>query len=394
MTGIPPLSPSQASNIAKDVYKIRDFGISRAMQASTGLGLTGDDGSSFNRPDERLRGSSGIKYFKTEKGFGFISPGQGSRQGQHVIALRGTVSKRDWLSNFNIGTGRSPSGHKVHAGFDDIFKGILPDLEAYFKGKAGTVHCVGHSLGGALASLSADYLMEQGGFNVKLYTFGAPRVGLEDYSINLTNKVKQENLFRVFHTSDPVPMIAPYPYIHAPHTSMDRLNWGIRCAKPGRIVPGDHSMSEYVSTVSNYASWGAISATNMEEHTPWEVWLKDAAASKIKGIIQFGANVFAMISRCLKGIIKKIISGVSSAFLAGMNFIDQLAWLMYRGALASVKIARYLKALIQVIFKFLGRTYNEGSSITLSFVRWVFDLMYSSVHMMGTQAVQLADHVF
>lgn len=90
--------------------------------------------------------------------------------------------------------------------------------------------------------------MEKGGFNVKLYTFGAPRVGHEDYSQNLTRQVKQENIFRVFHTTDPVPMIAPYPYVHAPFTSMEKLNWGLCCEKPGRIIPGDHSMSIYIQT--------------------------------------------------------------------------------------------------------------------------------------------------
>jgi hypothetical protein len=383
-----PISPKQAADIANDVYLIRNFGISKTMKATGGLSLKESGNSGFQRPEERLRGSSGVKFFKAEKGFGFISPGTGHRQGQYVVALRGTVSKRDWLSNANIGTDKSPSGNKVHAGFQSIFSDISPDLDAYFDGKRGTVHCIGHSLGGALASLSADYLMEKGGFTVKLYTFGAPRVGHEDYSRNLTRQVKQENIFRVFHTTDPVPMIAPYPYIHAPFTSMEKLNWGLCCEKPGRIVPGDHSMSVYIQTVSGYANWRAMSATNMQTHTPWEMWLKNAAESKITGVIQFGANIFEMISKCIKGIIEKARLAISSAVLAGMNFIDQLAWLLYRGAVASVEIAWYLKSLIQVIFRFLGRSIQTGASMSYAFIRWVFDLLYSSIQSFGKVAVQ------
>jgi len=395
MTSSMTLSPEQAARIADDAYEVSSAGISRAMQMSKGLSLKDTDGSGFQRPDERLMGQTG--FLKKSAGFGFVAEGDGgSRKGQYLVAMRGTMGakgvSRDWQTNYCAYTKQSKGGHKVHGGFQSVFNDIEPDLKAYFKGKRGTVHCVGHSLGGALATLSADYLHEMGDFDIKLYTFGAPRVGLEDFCRNLTKKIKQENMFRMFHTTDPVPMIAPYPYIHAPFTGMDRLNWGIRIEKPGRIVPDDHGMDLYVKTASKVATWGALSANNMEAHTPWEVWLKDAAASKINGVIQFGASVFDMISKCIQGIIKQVLSSVNSALLAGMNFIDQLAWLLYRGALASEKIAWYLKSLIQVIFKFLGRSYQSGTSITHAFIRWVFDLLYSSVQILGKKAIQLVGH--
>jgi len=78
---IVPLAPKQAADIANDVYQIRNFGIARAMQATSGLSLKESGNSGFQRPEERLRGSSGVKFFKAEKGFGFISPGTGHRQG-------------------------------------------------------------------------------------------------------------------------------------------------------------------------------------------------------------------------------------------------------------------------------------------------------------------------
>ena len=126
----------------------------------------------------------------------------------------------------------------------------------------------------------------------------------------------------------------------------------------------------------------------MQTHTPWEMWLKNAAESKIKGVFQFGANVFEMISKCIKGIIEKARLAISSAVLTGMNCIDQLAWLLYRGAVSSVEIAWYLESLIQVVFKFLGRTIQTGVSMTHAFIRWVFDLLYSSIQSLGKAAVQ------
>ena len=67
----------------------------------------------------------------------------------------------------------------AHVGFNKTFNSIKPTLETYFnKNTTGPVHCVGHSLGGALATLTANWLHnKQGGRPISLYTFGAPRVG-------------------------------------------------------------------------------------------------------------------------------------------------------------------------------------------------------------------------
>lgn len=65
----------------------------------------------------------------------------------------------------------------------------------------------GHSLGGALASLGAGVLRSQG-IAVDLYTYGAPKIGLEAVS----NYISQTNMganYRVTHKSDPVPKLPP-----------------------------------------------------------------------------------------------------------------------------------------------------------------------------------------
>ena len=72
-----------------------------------------------------------------------------------------------------------------------------------------------------------------------------------------------------------------------------------------------------------------------------------------------------------------------------MNFIDQLAWLLYSGALASVKVAWYLDSLIKVVFKFLGKSMYTGAKMSYALIRWVFDLLYSSVQAMGNRAISL-----
>jgi len=65
----------------------------------------------------------------------------------------------------------------------------------------------GHSLGGALASLAAGVLRSQG-VTVDLYTYGAPKVGLEGVSKYLSRTDMGLN-FRVTHKNDPVPKLPP-----------------------------------------------------------------------------------------------------------------------------------------------------------------------------------------
>lgn len=64
----------------------------------------------------------------------------------------------------------------MHSGFNSLFITLQAELAPYLSGvkPSGTVHCVGHSLGGAIASLVAGWAKKRFNCNAKLYTFGAP----------------------------------------------------------------------------------------------------------------------------------------------------------------------------------------------------------------------------
>lgn len=52
--------------------------------------------------------------------------------------------------------------------------------------------------------------------HVELYTFGAPKPGFEGFSKSLTTLLSPENVHRVYHAADPVPMVPLYPFTHPP----------------------------------------------------------------------------------------------------------------------------------------------------------------------------------
>ncbi|RMZ76024.1 hypothetical protein DV738_g5149, partial [Chaetothyriales sp. CBS 135597] len=111
-----------------------------------------------------------------------------------VLAFRGSVSLGNWLfGDFNLLA--LPS---------NIFKAKLQ--EATESWPDYSIVSVGHSLGGAIATLAAAELRTQG-YEVTLYTYGSPMVG----NILLANFITgQGSNFRVTHSNDGVPKLPGY----------------------------------------------------------------------------------------------------------------------------------------------------------------------------------------
>lgn len=81
-----------------------------------------------------------------------------------------------------------PQGGKVHRGFwkalEEVWSDLLPYMR-YLESEGCKIWITGHSLGGALAVLSGALYPKARG----VYTYGAPWVGDEKFSANLSTKV-------------------------------------------------------------------------------------------------------------------------------------------------------------------------------------------------------------
>jgi len=382
------LSPDQAAKIARGVYRLREDSVSTVHQRGQSLGCEDLFEVSEN---SRFEGKSGALAFKSLSGFGYIAQGTGKYQGDILLVTRGTAMRVDWLTNLNIGMQTGPSGHLVHAGFNETWKSYRSEIQSFLsKRNPETIHCVGHSLGGALAALNADYLSNANVGKIKLYTFGAPRAGSFIFSRSLTNRIGSDNIYRVSHPSDPVPMIPIFPFQHLPY---NRDGMRISNDLSGLININAHGMEpSYIPGVKD-KTWQNLL---IQDEPDWEqkakAWLDQSALGE-HSFLMGSAKLLLMISKALVWILKKVkdvlVGAVGTTLTVGATTLDQLAWLISRAAEISIEIAGYVRTLIGAIFKFLGRAVVTTVSITSAFLSWVLNLLFSTLSSIASCALTI-----
>jgi hypothetical protein len=288
----------------------------------------------------------------------------------------------DWLSNLNVGIALGPGGLPVHAGFHEVWKSIGPELaRSALQGTPSRIHCVGHSLGGALATLSADHLSALGAAEVVLYTFGAPRVGDGLFSRSLSQRLGSERILRVWHPADPVTMVPLFPFRHLPFRQR-----GLQLPVTGLVSVGAHSMEDSYLPLLRGQSWRALAAAGTaraDEAQQLQSWLARAGAGP-GGYLMGSASLLALIGRALRWLlegVRDLLTGSIGLTLAvGATLLDQLAWLLSRGASLSRELGRHLRTVIEAIFGFLGRPAPPRPDAGAAFVRWVLGLLCSTLH--------------
>jgi len=377
------LLPLQASRIATDVYNLEHQTVSNLKMLGRNLGCEG----MFKVCDEsRFNGKTGGHLYNRLSGFGYIAEGEGVRQGEVLIAIRGTniASGRDWLTDARAGFCRGDSGQPVHIGFQKTWESFAGDIREYLRGKNPTaIHCVGHSLGGALATLCADYCVANRVSLVSLYTLGSPRVGMDGFSNALTAKLGAENIFRISHAADPVPTVPIYPFCHVPYQTRNYVVGGT-----GLIVnPLAHTMTSYNKAIGQ-ASWSSLLDRSSPILLADEVkrWLETVSAGG--GITAFAADSLAMIGKVLGSILEQDYQSWGIDCISYYTALDHLAHMVERGIKFNRETEEQLKTVMNAILRFIGRSAVTISELTLAFVQWVLELFYSTVQTMAKQALR------
>lgn len=364
------LSPEISANLAKNAYALTEEG--SIEEAIVLLNKTYKGALTFS-DDILLKAKTGGPWMiKCRTAFGFTLIGKGPLQGNAIIMFRGTQYLADWLTNVNIGVSRSASGQAIHDGFNMTFKTMEPKLKEFvaslIKNNITQVHCVGHSLGGALATICADWLRSSYRIKSYLYTFGSPRVGLIGFADLCTRRVGADRIFRVYHKTDIVPCIPVWPFVHTPSSGDDYY-----LPSPG-LVPGAdyHSMKKYVESVRD-KNWAALSALEPEKRTDASIvqWLKSYTP------IGLTVTVMEWLSQAIVYVLKKCIKGaewiISQSACTYFTLMDQLAYILKKGIDISENVSTLVLYLVRKIMQILGMKRTlEKADLTREFIRNLF----------------------
>jgi pimeloyl-ACP methyl ester carboxylesterase len=379
------LSPGEAAEVANSAYALRlsaDMldAATAAPRARGAFDLLGG---------ARLTGVTGLgaAALQQRAGFGYVAFGKGVRQGECLVSVRGTfkTSACDWITNARMAGVRGPSGFPVHAGFWAAAQSLLPQVRRELRSRrdVSTIHVVGHSLGGAIATLMADSLGDTG-CGLKLYTFGAPRSGVELHAEYLTDKLGAGNIHRAWHDTDPVPMVPIFPYSHVPCRSPGHAMKG-----PGQRVNVDaHLMPEYMRSVGE-STWASLPVLQpkLGSLESAEAWLAQAADSGGASIL-LSATALRLVLSALDWILKQLGNAAGLTLFGGATIIDSLARLLYSGALQSIRLAGMIRNLMLAAMRFMGRVASASVSITVDFVQYVLGLLFRFISTVALRAVE------
>ena len=143
-------------------------------------------------------------------GFGFVAQVKGADE--FIVSIRGTQTPEEWAKNFTAVPNPwndVPGVGFVHLGFEQLWRRVRASV---FQGLRSVpvgarITMVGHSLGGAMATLGAGDIKRNLGkdVNVDLWTVGCPRVGLIRFRNNFNDLIPQN--FRVVNQGDIVPHV-------------------------------------------------------------------------------------------------------------------------------------------------------------------------------------------
>lgn len=389
------LNPGQIYKLADQAYEAKDSTLGNFKDVVK-YALPFVDKASVNI----ITATSGL-ITPVASGFGFMAQLNGGRSREIVIATRGTTNSRaDYGTDINSIPTLGPTGHAIHKGFNTTFKSYVQQLNEFIKQqnlgfKPTAVHCMGHSLGGALANLNAAACAELG-LNSYLYTVAAPRVGMVPYAEHLSKKMNAAHVYRVANEADAVTMLPVYPFVHAPYCHGTVLldgSWATVSAFQHKLATGYSSMVN--------STWKQMQSHTRGKQQQLENSMypaNNAEAGRFEQLAKmpgamFNGRLLKLINKAIHDMLSRLgaqsLLSVGNYGTGAFTVLDQMAEILARYAQASHKQAKEVAGMLNAIMAYLGRSTYALADASVATIRWVFGLLHQSVTTMAKQAIQL-----
>lgn len=370
------INPSFAASLAADIYVVRG-------EQQLKLFLSGDD---FFSSGKLLDAQVGSRLINTRDAFGVCARGAGQYSDAVFLIFRGTTTGNygaDFFTDARCGLTFSGTGSLVHAGFNQAFNSMKGEIARFFAQQTGVqrVFCIGHSLGGAVANLAAEWVSASLGKMAQLFTFGAPRVGfgMAGFPAKLTYGLRPENIHRVYHSSDPVPMVPLFPYCHAPTTGQPYY-----VPYAGMVINfSAHKMENYIGSVSG-KTWPKLYQPEplFSSHSALK-WLESNGVESIENI-----STWHKLQAALVFVTDKIVGMIALPVVVGLTVADYLAMLLSKGLKALGEVANWVLLLIRKMMRMLGMAVVDTvEALSEQLIKQVLSRVINKINSAVMQAV-------
>ncbi|MFC6981358.1 hypothetical protein [Microbulbifer taiwanensis] len=202
------------------------------------------------------------------------------------------------------------------------------------------------------------------------------------FSSNCKRRLSEDNIFRVYHRNDPVPMVPTWPFIHVP----DGGKGDLQLLSPSSLNPINHHSSDtYRKTVSQdrkgttSLDWDILRKRrpqgNLEQSI--EAWLKSDS------ILSLSLNTAWLAGEALLWVLKKIgqLAGIALVISGSTAFtlLDRLAIFMHKAYQISKDISFWVLRLIKRLAQLIGIKVAKDVNITVAFIRMIFLRIHRAV---------------
>lgn len=335
-----------------------------------------------------VSGTSGIG---TSSGFGYLLSLKKGDVRHAIIATRGTrpeMGAPDLLTDARAAmTGFGDFG-LVHKGFKVTFDSVIRNLQRDHGTimDADVVHCVGHSLGGAVATLMAAHYAGLSK-KVRLYTFGSPRVGAFMSYEAMHKKIGKQNIYRVAHDLDPVSLVGSFPYIHVNPAVADENNMTLLSPTGSLFSVANHDMERYINSVAKTPelTWeNAQDAAKRTDHDNGVLvkWL--LREDNQPGWVQFAS---AKTLGILFKLFSHVLKGFSTAIILGLTAVDLLAEMLYNGMTKMAFLGEQIATLLRHAATWAGITVSAGAQFTTQIISRILSMMMARLNSMAMHAI-------
>ncbi|TMP16873.1 lipase [Pseudoalteromonas sp. S2721] len=383
------LSPIICAELATLSYQIKEISGLSGYKLQTSKAL--DSFFSFDLSKGPVKGiSGGAMAHASGHQTGFVLVGKGTSptgrmnpfKNDLVLAIRGTASLYDVSTDLRANLTVFEGGHSVHAGFNSVFETLKLQLAPVIKElkPLATVHCVGHSLGGAIASLVADWAKRCFNVNVKLYTFGAPKVGLTNFALSTTNTLEPHNIYRCVNGGDIVPMVPFWPFMQAPYNAPE-----YRMDSTQLIIPWHHVMKFYTRN-SQKQTWESIN--KRVTFNPFNrVVLSASHAVQVQPSIYWMNRLSEALMTVLRQAKLGCLNALQNGVANGLSLYDRIAVILANNQFHTVDLSGPINGLLACMLAFAGYAKAKIKELTVEFIKWVFEQTLKMVNKVAQRAL-------